>query len=187
MMRNEETGMAEDALVGMLLEVAGGTVVDDRDVELARAAARWATEHAGWKLHLRNSFFFEVDALSFWILVNRIEQVLEIRTRLEPGKGWLIHARHRIGDVGHGLDVLAAEGLLPAQFSTLGRRALADYADAMDETAGNLGALADEVTEAEIAEHGDHYPWEMRIRAATMNRAADQARAFARRELAVTP
>lgn len=178
--------MAEDALVQMLLEAAGGSVTDDRDVALARAAARWATEQAGWKLHLFNSFFFEVEALSFWILLNRTEQVLEIRTRLAPGKGWLVHARHRIDNLGQGLDVLAAEGLLPDHFAPIGRRALERYAAAMDRAASELAAQADAVTAAEIAEYGDHYSWELLIRAATMNRAADQARAFRRDDMAVT-
>lgn len=177
--------MAEDLLVQMLLEVGGGAVADERDVDLARAAAAWATAH-GWQLHLHNSFFFEVDALAFWILANRVEQVLEIRTRLAPGKGWLVHARHRIAHLGHGLDVLAAEELLPPQFSPLGRRALFGFAEALDRAATEVGRLADEVSDAELAEYGNHYPWEMRIRAAVMNRAADQARAFPRAELAVS-
>jgi hypothetical protein len=172
--------MAEDALVAMLLEVAGGQVAGERDVKLARAAARWATEYAGWKLHLYNSFFFEVEAVGFWILANRSEQVLEIRTRLAGGRGWLTHARHRIAHLGQGLDVLAAEGLLPARFSTLGQRALDDYADALDRGASTLAGMAEE-----DAGEGEHYRWEMLIRAATMNRAADQARAFPRAELAV--
>lgn len=177
--------MAEDTLVGMLLEVAGGQVDDERDIELARAAARWATEHAGWKLHLHNSFFVEYETLSFWILAVSSTQVLEIRTRLAAGRGWLTHARHEIAHVGHGLDVLAAEGLLPARFCTLGRRALDDYAEAMDRAASEFWRRAQEVTPDEIAEYGEVYPHEMRVRAATMNRAADQARAFPRAELAV--
>ncbi len=112
--------------------------------------------------------------------------MLEIRTRLAPGRGWLTHARHRIAHVGQGLDVLAAEDLLPARFSTLGRRALDDYAEALDRAAGEFWRLAQQATSAEIAEFGDYYPQEMRIRAATMNRAADQARAFPRGELVVT-
>ncbi len=171
--------MAEDTLVAMLLEVAGGTVADERDIELARAAARWATEHAGWKLHLHNSFFFEVEAVGFWILANRSQQVLEIRTRLAGGRGWLTHARHCIAHLGQGLDILAAEGLLPPRFSTLGQRALDDYAEALDRGASTIAGMAEEDGE------GEHYRWEMLIRAATMNRAADQARAFPRAELAV--
>jgi hypothetical protein len=154
--------MAEDAFVSMLLEVAGGTIVDDSDVDAARAAA-------------------------LWILAYRTQQVLEIRTRLAPGKGWLTHARHQIGDLGHGLDILAAEGLLPAEFSALGRRALGSYAEAMDQAAGQFAALADGVTDDEIAEFGPHYAWEMRIRSATMNRAADQARAFRRSDRLAVP
>lgn len=177
--------MAEDTFVSMLLEVAGGQVADERDIELARAAARWATEHAGWKLHLHNSFFFEVETLQFWILVIRSSQLLEIRTRLAPGRGWLTHAQHRIAHIGHGLDVLAAEGLLPARFSTLGRRALDDYAEAMDRVASEFWRRGQEATADEIAEFGEYYPQEMRTRSATMNRAADQARAFPRAELAV--
>lgn len=176
---------AEDTLVQMLLEVAGGQVADERDVPLARAAARWASRHAGWQLHLHNSFFFEVQSLSFWILANRVDQVLEIRTRLEPGKGWLVHARHRIAHLGHGLNVLAGEELLPARFSPLGRQALDDWAESMDRAANEFWRLADEATDEQTREYGEHYPWEMRIRSAVMNRAAAQARAFPRSELAV--
>jgi hypothetical protein len=94
--------------------------------------------------------------------------------------------RHRIAHVGHGLDVLAAEDLLPARFSTIGRKALDDYAEALDRAATRFWERATNASRCELAEFGDHYPWEMRIRSATMNRAADQARAFPRAELAVT-
>jgi len=170
--------MAEDTFVQMLLEVAGGQVADERDVGLARAAARWAVERGHWQAHLSNGFFFEIETLTFWILVNRVEQVLEIRTRLAAGKGWLVHARHRIAHVGQGLDVLATEGLLPPRFSALGRQALDDYAEAMDRAAAEMASGRGFSGSAEDR-------WEMQIRAVTMNRAADQARAFPRAELAV--
>jgi hypothetical protein len=176
-----ETTMAEDALVQMLLDVAGGTVADERDVVLARAAARWASTHAGWRLHLCNSFFVEVETLSWWILAVRAEQLLEIRVRLGPGLGWHTHAQHHIAHLGHGLDVLAAEELLPARFSTLGRLALEDFAESLDR-----GATAMCRRPAPGDEDPDIFAWEMKIRAAVMNRAADQARAFPRSELAVT-
>jgi hypothetical protein len=185
MTTNEETAMAEDTLVRMLLEVAGGEVADQRDVALARAAARWAIKQGGWQLHLDNSFFFEVETLSFWILAIRPEQLLEIRTRLAPGKGWLSHARHRIAHLGQGLDVLATEGMIPAEFSTLGYRALESYAEAMDRAAGEFGRRAQQATPQELAEYGEYYPQEMLIRSATMSRAAEQARAFPRGRLAV--
>lgn len=174
--------MTEDTLVQMLLEVAGGAVTDERDIVLARSAARWAHRH-GWKLHLHNSFFIELQALSWWILAVRAEQLLEIRVRLEPGQGWLTHSRHQIADLGHGLNVLAAERLIPARFCTLGREALEDYAEAIDRGAAEMAGLAD--LPGAAAAEGDHYGWEMRIRAATLNQAADQARAFPRSELAV--
>jgi hypothetical protein len=177
--------MAEDALVRMLLDVAGGNVGLQRDVALARAAARWAVQHGGWQLHLNNGFFLEVQTLSFWILANRSEKVLEIRARLAPGKGWLTHARHRIAHLGQGLDVLAAEGLLPAEYSTLGYQALEHYADAMDRAAGEFSRRAQEATTEELAEFGAGYSQEMRIRSATMGQAADQARAFPNGKLAV--
>jgi hypothetical protein len=171
----------EDALVQMLLEVAGGAVEDERDIVLARAAAAWAARNTGWQMHLHNSFFFEVQTLSFWILANRGEQALEIRTRLAPGHGWLVHARHRIAHVGHGLDVLASEGLLPGRFSTLGRQALEDYAEALDRGAARIFQEANRVDggQDDAAQAG------MRIRCLVMHQVAEQARAFPRTELAV--
>lgn len=184
-MKNEVVEMAEDTLVRMLLEVAGGAVADERDVELTRAAARWAHDVAGWRLHLHNGFVFERNGMCFWVLANRPDQVLEIRISSDMRFRWTTHARHRIAHLGHGLDVLAAEDLLPARFSTIGRKALDDYAEALDRAASRLAAMGDEAGPAELAEYGEHYPWEMRLRAAVMNRAADQARAFPRAELAV--
>lgn len=136
--------MTEDLLVQMLLELGGGIVRDERDVELARAAGRWAVESGGWVLHLNNGFFFEIQALTFWILANPREQVLEIQVRLGPGHGWQVHARHRVAHLGHGLDLLAAEELLPPRFSTLGRRALDAHAAVLWRYAKHL-----------ITEHGD--------------------------------
>jgi hypothetical protein len=182
--KNGETTMAEDALVQMLLEVAGGAVADERDVELARAAARWAQKVAGWQLHLHNSFVVEREGLCFWILGNRAEQVLEIRARITADGPYRTHVRHRIAHLGHGLDVLAGEDLIPARFCTLGRRALDDHAEALDRAADELWRLAHlpGVNEGE----GEWYDWELKIRSATLNMAADRARAFPRGELAVT-
>jgi len=178
--------MLEKVLVEMLRDAGGGEVLDPADEDLARAAARWA-EQAGWQLHLHNSFFFEVQALlSVWILLVRSTQTLEIRVRLSDQPGWETHARHRIAHLGHGLEVLVAEGLIPARYSPVGHRALAEFATAIDRVAGQFGRLADETTPAEIEEFGKHYPWEMRIRSATLHQVADQARAFPHGALAVT-
>jgi len=174
--------VTEETLVGMLLDVAGGEVADERDVQLARYAARWAAGH-GWKLHLHNSFFFEIETLSFWILAARSSQTLEIRVRLGDGRGWQTHARHRVAHVGHGLAILVDEGLLPACFSPIGRQALEDF-DALDRGASPLWRHAATAGPQELAEYGAHYPWEMRIRSAVMGSAADQARAFPRGQLA---
>jgi hypothetical protein len=129
--------MTEDVLVQMLLELGGGIVRDERDVELARAAGRWAAASGSWVLHLSNGFFFEIETLTFWIRANRREQVLEIQVKLAAG-GWQIHARHQIAHLGHGLDVLAAEDLLPPRFSTLGRRALDAHAGVLWRYAKHL-------------------------------------------------
>lgn len=164
--------MAEDALVQMLLEMAGGVVADDRDIELARSAARWATEVAGWQLRLHNSFVFEREGMHFWVFGNRVEQILEIRVRLVEGGAYRAHVRHRIAHLGHGLDVLAGEDLIPARFCTLGRRALEDHAEALDRAAMRL------ITGPTGASLFD---W-----ACGLSEAAESARRFAGAELAVT-
>lgn len=178
--RNGETTMAEDALVQMLLETAGGAVDDERDVDLARAAARWAQEVAGWQLHLFNSFVFEREGLCFWILGHRTERMLEIRARVAVDGPYRTHVRHRIAHLGHGLDVLAGEGLIPARFCTLGRRSLEDHAEALDRAANEMWRLA------HLPGIDEDECWELKIRSATLNMAADRARAFPRGELAVT-
>lgn len=140
--KNGETAMAEDLLVQMLLDVAGAAVTDDRDIKLARAAARWAEQVAGWRPHLHNSFAFQRHGLGFWVLGDRTEQILEIRVRLADDLPYRTHARHRIAHLGHGLDVLAGEDLIPARFCTLGRRALEDHAEVLDRAAIQLATGA---------------------------------------------
>jgi len=184
--KNGENEMAEDAFVRMLLESAGGNVVDERDVVLARAAAAWALRH-GWRPYLgdHQGFVGGHNGLEFWVDDAPTRDALMILARVQPGTGWKAHGRYPIAHLGHALDVLAAEGLIPARFSTIGQRALEDYAEALDRSASVLGLLAQEVGPAEVAEYGEHYAWELKVRAAVMNRAADQARAFPRAELAV--
>lgn len=178
--------MAEDAFVRMLLEAADGTVADERDIELARAAGRWALSH-GWRPYIGEGqgFVCGHNGLEFWVDDAPSRDALVLMVRIEPGRGWKTHARYPVDHVGHALDLLAAEGLLPARFSTIGRRALDDYAEALDRAATHFWMMAETATAAELAEYGEHYPHEMRVRSATMNRAADQARAFPRAELAV--
>lgn len=179
--------MAEDAFVRMLLEAAGGNVADERDVVLARAAGAWAHRH-GWRSYLGEGqgMICGHSGLEFWIDDAPSRDALMVMVRIAPGTGWRKHARYPVAHLGHGLDVLAAEGLIPARFSTIGRRALEDFAEALDRGASALDQLGATATAAEVAEYGEHYPQEMRVRAAVMNRAADQARAFPRAELAVT-
>jgi hypothetical protein len=190
MRRNTKNGgieMAEDAFVQMLLEAAAGNVADERDVELARAAGAWAHRH-GWRPYLGASHGFVCGhgGLEFWVDDVPTRDALLVMVRIQPGSGWRSHARYPIAHLGHALDMLATEGLIPPRFSTIGRRALEDFGEALDRSAGKLWEMAEQATLAEIAEYGEHYPWDLRIRSAVMNRAADQARAFPRGELAVT-
>lgn len=177
--KNGENAMAEDTLVQMLLEAADGAVADDRDVELARAAARWATEVAGWQLHLHNGFVFDRDALAYWVRHNVTEQVLEIRVRIDGVRPtYRTHARHHIAHLGHGLDVLASEHMIPARFCTLGRRALEDHAEVLERAAARLWAETAELPDADRASRLD--------RALGLVDAAESARRFAGAQLAVT-
>lgn len=180
--------MAEDAFVRMLLEAAGGNVADERDVELARAAGAWAYDH-GWRPYLgeHQGFVCGHNGLEFWVDDVPSRDALMVMARIQPGAGWKAHARYPVAHLGHALDVLAAEGLIPARFSTIGRRALDDYAEALDRAARTFWLMAEGAGAKEIVEYGKYYPQEMRVRSATLNRAADQARAFPRGELAVTP
>jgi hypothetical protein len=190
MRRNTKNGgieMAEDAFVQMLLEAAGGNVADERDVTLARAAGAWAHRN-GWRPYLgaHQGFICGHSGLEFWVDDVPTRDALLVMVRIHPGKSWRSHARYPIAHLGHALDVLAAEGLIPPRFSTIGRRALEDFAEALDRSASKMWQMADQASPAEIEEYGEHYPWDLRIRSAVMNRAADQARAFPRGELAVT-
>ncbi len=179
--------MAEDAFVQMLLKAAGGHVDDERDMDLAQAAALWASQpQHGWRPYLQG-FIRGHNGLEFWVDGMVAPEALLILVRLQPGTGWKVHGRYPVAHLGHALDVLAAEGLIPAQFCTIGRRALGNYAEALDRAAGVLSAIGRAATSQEIADYGEFYPREMEIRAAAMNRAADQARAFPRAELAVLP
>lgn len=167
-------------MVAMLLEAAAGVIADERDILQARVAARWTRQVAGWRLHLDRGFVFDRNGMQFWVHTDRIYGPgLEIQVRAAGANRWQTHATHRIAHLGHGLDVLAAEDLIPAYLSTLARRALEDYAETLDRSARRLAERAD--TESAQAD-----PREMRIRAATLNQAAAQARAFPRAELAVS-
>lgn len=175
--------MAEDLMIQTLMQVAGGNVIDQRDIELARAAARWAHASAGWLPHPNGGFTFEREFLHYWILgTDGAGQHLEIR--VGPGGGnWHTHLQARIDHVGHALDVLAAEDLIPARFCTLGRRALEDFAAASERSARVMADMADDF-DADIS--GDPIePWELRLRADMLLQAAAQMRAFPGAELAV--
>jgi hypothetical protein len=163
--------MSEDAFVRMLLEAAGGNVVDERDVELARAAARWALKPKNnWRRYL-DGFICGHDGLEFWVQHTPSRDALTVMVRLTPGTGWNQHGRYPVAHLGHALDLLAAEGLLPARFSTIGRRALEDHAEAMSRAARQLI-------------QGDS-PDGQTVWAAALSDAADSARRFAGAELAV--
>lgn len=175
--------MAEDEMVAMLLEAADGVIHDERDIAQARLAARWVREVAGWRVLPSCGFIHERNGMQFWVLTDQAHgPMLQVRARAAGAELWRTHATHRIAHLGHGLDVLAAEELIPAYLSTLGRRALEDYAEAMDRSASTFWEMAE--NSAGIIE-GENYRWEMKIRSAVMHRAADQARAFPRSEVAV--
>jgi hypothetical protein len=177
--------MAEDTMVRMLMEVAGGNVVDDRDIALARAAGRWAHAIAGWQPYPDGGFVFDRGFLSYWVAgTDGAGQYLEIR--VGPGGGnWHTHLATRIDHVGHALNILAAEDLIPARFSTLGRQALDDYATASERSAQVMIEMADDFDREDLASAETIEPWELRIRADTLLHAAAQMRAFPGAELAV--
>lgn len=166
-------------MVQMLMEVSGGNVLDDRDIALARAAGRWAHSCAGWRPHLHNSFVFQNGAgLHFWVLAVG-GQTLEVR--VGPGQGiWHTHLEVRVDDVGHALNLLAAEGLIPARFSTLGRGVLEDFAESLERSGTVMAELADDFDADQACE-----PWELRIHAEVLQIVAEQARGFPGAELAV--
>jgi hypothetical protein len=139
--------MAEDTLVQMLLEVADGNVVDDRDIDLARAAARWAHEYGKWLPYLNNSFIFQRNGMHFWVVAKRSEQVLEVRASAGRRHRWTVHARHRIAHLGHGLNVLVTEELLPERYSPIGRRALEDHAEVLWRAAKRTSTAGAEMTD----------------------------------------
>lgn len=175
--------MSEDRFVAMLLAAAGDVVTDQRDIELARSAGAWALRN-GWEPYLNDGWVCtRPGGLQFWVDDTPSPGALLISVRLEPGRPWRTHVRAPVADLGQALDKLAGERLLPARFCTLGRAALDDYAEALDRAASSLWDLAHEPGAVEA--EGEFYPWEMRIRSATLNQAASRARAFPRAELAV--
>lgn len=169
--------MAEDSFVQMLLEAAAGEVTDERDIGLARVAGRWALTAGGWQLHLHNGFYVPGEGMDRWVLVNRPDQRLEVRVRI-AGADWRPHVSHTIAHVGHALDVLAAEDLLPARFSTLGRRALEGHAEVLERAAGR-------VREAARGEDNTLAYAGLVARAVGLCEAAESARRYAGAELAV--
>jgi hypothetical protein len=178
--------MVENSFVQMLRDVASGEVADVRDLGLAVAAGEWALagNHPRWQADpVIAGYLIPGNGIERWVGVNEIEQELEVRVRID-GSRWQQHATHRIAHVGHALDVLAAEELIPARFSTLGRRALEDQAESLDRAAARLSSMADDAY-ADESEIAPLYGWELRIRSATLSMAADRARAFPRGELAV--
>lgn len=156
--------MAEDAFVRMLLEAADGTVADERDIELARAAGRWALSH-GWRPYLGDGqgFVCGHNGLEFWVDDAPSRDALVVMVRISPGRGWRAHARYPVDHVGHALDLLAAEGLLPARFSTIGRRALADHAEVLWRAAKRVLDIDDAMFDwacglAEAAASAERFP-----------------------------
>lgn len=116
--------MAEDSFVQMLLQAAQGSIEDERDVQLARDAGRWAVTEGGWKLHLHNGFFVPGTTLQRWVLVNRPDNLLTIRVRAAGRKNWVLHDERVVADLGHGLDLLAGEYLIPGRLCPIGRSAV---------------------------------------------------------------
>lgn len=166
--------MAEDAFVRMLLVAAGGHVTDERDVELARAAGAWAYEH-GWRPYLGDcqGFVCGRNGLEFWVDGASAPDALLILVRLQPGTGWKIHCRYPVANLGHALNVLVAEELLPDRFSTIGRRALEDHAAALERSAAFIRRRS---------LFADSEGW---VEADVLDQAAASARRFAGAQLAV--
>lgn len=137
--KNGGNEMSEDGFVRMLLEAAGGNVADERDVELARAASTWALSH-GWRPYLGDSqgYVRRRASLEWWVDDAPTRDALMIHVRLQPGTGWKRHGRYPVAHLGHALDLLAVEQLIPARFSTLGRQALEDHAEALQRAARQL-------------------------------------------------
>ena len=164
--------MAEEAMARMLLDVAGDRVEDKRDLDLARAAARWATTQGHWQPHLHNGFFFERSGVCFWLLTIG-SQHLELRMRLQAQAPWIQHFSRPVAHLGHALDVLASEGLIPARYSPLTRRVLEDLAAAHECSAQVLAELAGE-DDCGVAD-----AWRYQVQADTLRNAAESARRFA--------
>lgn len=170
--------MAEDAMVQLLMDISSCTVEDEHDIVLARAAGRWAHAVAGWRPYQHSGFVFEKSGLHFWVLGANLK--LQVRVSPDNKRSWHTHLECRIDHVGHALNVLGAEELLPARFSPMGRRALEDYATCLDRSAAVMRKVADDPDCAPTVE-----PWELRIKAEALEAAGDQARAFPGAELAV--
>lgn len=164
--------MSEDGFVRMLLEAAGGEVTDERDLQLARNAAHWALNH-GWQPSPYGDdqgFICNRGGLQFWVDDTSSRDALMVMVRLDSSADWRTHGRYPIAHLGHALDVLTAEGLLPAWFSTISRSALEGHAEVLWRAAKRVLAQDESLAD-----------W-----ACGLAEAAESAKRYARAELAVT-
>lgn len=176
--------MIEDRFVQMLLEAAAGSVADERDLELARAAASWALTH-NWQpvpgtFSAVEGFLIPGEGMDRWIANRGTEPRLVIQVRLDGGE-WCQHVSWPVDSLGHALDLLAAEQLIPARFSTIGRRAVLDHATVLDRAGDILGDLA---REGFYATRDRETELIMEGRISGLHEAALSARRFAHSELA---
>lgn len=175
--------MSENGFVQMLLEAAGGSIADQRDMELACAGAQWALSH-GWRPYLGayQGYVGGNRGLEFWVNDTPTRDALMVMVRVAPGTAWKVHARYPVAHLGHALDILAAEELIPARFSTIGRRALEGHAEALEGAADTLG---DVVRRAYCADRNRDAELVGEARIASLLEAAESARRYAGAELAV--
>jgi hypothetical protein len=171
--------MVENSFVQMVSDVAGGEVADVRDIALAVAAGQWALDGdtPRWQESGAGGWVIPGNGMDHWVTMDDEFQELVVRVSIN-GSEWDIHVSHKIAHIGHALDVLAAEDLIPARFSTLGRRALEDHAEALDRAAAKIWAVA-RPGGGEPAHDG------LMSRVLGLNQAADSARRFSGAQQAV--
>lgn len=106
--------------------------ISPTDIQLVLQAERWLYQN-GWEPHhvrgwsnVGRAFGVEEGCNGLWIR--------ERRRGFWDGTG----TRHPVRSVLAGLNVLVNEEILPARFSTYGRQALADYAEALDRSATRM-------------------------------------------------
>lgn len=126
-----------DYLVKLLCDATGDAEPAAEDVELARQADGWLDRN-GWQPHWRMGYVNKDRGLSFTADDFGPEPALVVTPQVHGLWSQAGETSYRLPNMRAALNMLGVVGILPGRFTTFGRDALHDHAEACERAADAL-------------------------------------------------